>query len=178
MKLDNRPKTLIVKGAKEDSTQAVRDWYEVSIICSFPSFAFLTVSQTTGQVDSLTTVDNGDIVVTFRTRSGAEQVRLFTHGNCYIYLFVTLQGLAKGHNISLVGPVQVAWHTGPAVSLNAVPASAPPKRTPAVNSETDSAAQTVDSHMQDAPPSPGALVQEEEVASGWGDGDEDGMGML
>ncbi|KAJ7835298.1 hypothetical protein B0H13DRAFT_215950 [Mycena leptocephala] len=143
MKLDNRPKTLIVKGAKEDSTQAVRDWYE-----------------TTGQVDSLTTVDNGDIVVTFRTRSGAEQ------------------GLAKGHNISLVGPVQVAWHTGPAVSLNAVPASAPPKRTPAVNSETDGAAPTVDLHMQDAPPSPGALVQEEEVASGWGDGDEDGMGML
>jgi hypothetical protein len=30
MKLDNRPKKLLVKGVKEDSTQAVRDWYEVS----------------------------------------------------------------------------------------------------------------------------------------------------
>ncbi|KAJ6604401.1 hypothetical protein DFH09DRAFT_1122561 [Mycena vulgaris] len=133
MKLDNRPKKLIVKGVKEDSTQAVRDWYE-----------------TTGQVESLNTVENGDIMVTFRTRSAAEQ------------------GLAKGTNISLVGPVQVAWHTGPAVGSTSTPA--PKRTTPAL--------ETVDSHPQDAPMSPGAPPQEEEVASGWGDGDEDGMGML
>ena len=29
MKLDNRPKKLLVKGASPESTQAVRDWYEV-----------------------------------------------------------------------------------------------------------------------------------------------------
>ncbi|KAJ7139873.1 hypothetical protein C8R44DRAFT_604861 [Mycena epipterygia] len=139
MKLDNRPKKLVVKGVKEDSTQAVRDWYE-----------------TTGQVESLTTVDNGDIVVTFRTRNGAEQ------------------GLAKGHNISLVGPVQVAWHTGPAVGSTLTAASAPPKEASAM--DTDSTPHTGESELQDAPRSPRA--QEEEVASGWGDGDEDGMGML
>ncbi|KAJ7655070.1 hypothetical protein DFH06DRAFT_489633 [Mycena polygramma] len=141
MKLDNRPKKLIVKGTKEDSTQAVRDWYE-----------------TTGQLESLTTVDNGDIVVTFRTRSGAEQ------------------GLAKGQNISLVGPVQVAWHTGPVVGSTATSASTPHKGDTDI--DIGSAPQPVELHSQDAPHSPGGLIQEEEVASGWGDGDEDGMGML
>jgi len=139
MKLDNRPKKLMVKGVKEDSTQAVRDWYE-----------------TTGQVESVTTVEGGDIVVTFRTRSGAEQ------------------GLAKGHNISLVGPVQVAWYTGTAAETT--PSSAPLKREPGLDADADIAAQPVDEHSQDAPSSFG--VHEEEVASGWGDGDEDGMGML
>lgn len=128
MKLDNRPKKLIVKGAKQDSEQGVRDWYE-----------------TTGQVESVAAVENGDIVVTFRTRSGAEQ------------------GLAKGNNISLVGPVQVSWHTG----SSSTPASAQLKQ--------PSALDTPEPHSQDAPPSPGPL--EEEVASGWGDAEEDGMGL-
>ncbi|KAJ7783515.1 hypothetical protein DFH07DRAFT_189523 [Mycena maculata] len=136
MKLDNRPKKLVVKGAKEDSTQAVRDWFE-----------------TTGQVESVTAVENGDIIVTFRTRSGAEQ------------------GLAKGHNISLVGPVQVSWHTSG--SMGTTPATLAP--TP--SGDTDSAPPPA-SPLHDAPRSPGPSVQEEEVASGWGDGDEDGMGML
>ncbi|KAJ7130110.1 hypothetical protein C8R43DRAFT_672274 [Mycena crocata] len=139
MKLDNRPKKLIVKGVKEDSTQAVRDWYE-----------------TTGQVESLTTVDNGDIVVTFRTRSGAEQ------------------GLAKGHNISLVGPVQVAWHTGPATGSMMTTTSTAAKGTLSTHDVDHPHAADVLERLQ----SPGASVQEEEVAAGWGDGDEDGMGML
>ena len=33
MKLDNRPKKLLVKGVHEDGSQALRDWFEV--IC-FP----------------------------------------------------------------------------------------------------------------------------------------------
>ncbi|KAJ7462627.1 hypothetical protein B0H11DRAFT_2053631 [Mycena galericulata] len=136
MKLDNRPKKLIIKGAKEDSTQAVRDWYE-----------------TTGQVESVTAVENGDIIVTFRTRSGAEQ------------------GLAKGHNISLVGPVQVAWHTG---SVTSSATSGAPKLSAM---DTDSV-QPLESPSQDVRHSPAPSVQEEEVTSGWGDGDEDGMGML
>ena len=32
MKLDNRPKKLLVKGASVESLQAVRDWYEVRTI--------------------------------------------------------------------------------------------------------------------------------------------------
>lgn len=57
MKLDNRPKKLLVKDVSADSVQAVRDWYE-----------------TTGQVDSVDTLDSGDIIVSFKSRSAAEQV--------------------------------------------------------------------------------------------------------
>lgn len=32
MKLDNRPKRLLVKGVSEEKVQALRDWYEVSVI--------------------------------------------------------------------------------------------------------------------------------------------------
>jgi RNA-binding protein 26 len=35
MKLDNRPKKLLVKGVHEDSSQALRDWFEVRNL--FPS---------------------------------------------------------------------------------------------------------------------------------------------
>ena len=59
MKLDNRPKKLLVQDIGSDSIQAVRDWYEAG-----------------GQVDALETLENGDIVVTFRTRAAAEQVSL------------------------------------------------------------------------------------------------------
>ena len=31
MKLDLRPKQLLLKGVSGDSVQAVRDWYEVSV---------------------------------------------------------------------------------------------------------------------------------------------------
>ncbi|KAL1952161.1 hypothetical protein VTO73DRAFT_1310 [Trametes versicolor] len=56
MKLDLRPKKLLVKGASTESLQAVRDWYE-----------------TTGQVESVDTTDGGDIVVSFYSRGAAEQ---------------------------------------------------------------------------------------------------------
>lgn len=58
MKLDNRPKKLLVKDVGSDGVQAVRDWYEAG-----------------GQVDTVETLENGDAVVTFRTRAAAEQVR-------------------------------------------------------------------------------------------------------
>ena len=57
MKLDNRPKKLLVQDIGSDSIQAVRDWYEAG-----------------GQVDAFETLENGDVVVTFRTRAAAEQV--------------------------------------------------------------------------------------------------------
>ncbi|KAF7982060.1 hypothetical protein HWV62_30346 [Athelia sp. TMB] len=56
MKLDNRPKKLLVKGVADAGVQAVRDWFE-----------------TTGQVDSLDAAENGDLVVAFKTRAAAEQ---------------------------------------------------------------------------------------------------------
>jgi RNA-binding protein 26 len=59
MKLDNRPKKLLIKDVGSDGAQAVRDWYE-----------------TGGQVDAVETLENGDVMVTFRTRAAAEQVRL------------------------------------------------------------------------------------------------------
>ena len=41
MKLDNRPKKLLVKGAVPESTQAVRDWYEVrTVVRSFMRSVF------------------------------------------------------------------------------------------------------------------------------------------
>ncbi|CDO72420.1 hypothetical protein BN946_scf184977.g119 [Trametes cinnabarina] len=56
MKLDLRPKKLLVKGAPVESLQAVRDWYE-----------------TTGQLESVEPTESGDVIVAFRNRSGAEQ---------------------------------------------------------------------------------------------------------
>ncbi len=59
MKLDNRTKTLLVKDVGSDSIQAVRDRYEAG-----------------GQVDAFETLENGDVVVVFKTRAAAEQVCL------------------------------------------------------------------------------------------------------
>jgi RNA-binding protein 26 len=60
MRLDNRPKKLLIKDVGGDGVQAVRDWYE---------------GGGAGQVDAAETLENGDMVVTFRTRAAAEQVR-------------------------------------------------------------------------------------------------------
>lgn len=44
MKLDNRPKKLLVKGASPESLQAVRDWYEVrTVVCCDFLFAMTSV---------------------------------------------------------------------------------------------------------------------------------------
>ncbi|KAH7929331.1 hypothetical protein BV22DRAFT_1081087 [Leucogyrophana mollusca] len=56
MKLDNRPRKLLVKGVSDDAVQAVRDWYE-----------------TTGQLDSVDASGGDEIVVSFKTRLAAEQ---------------------------------------------------------------------------------------------------------
>ncbi|KAL4268008.1 hypothetical protein AB1N83_000733 [Pleurotus pulmonarius] len=56
LKLDNRPKKLLVKGVKEHDLQAVRDWYE-----------------TTGQLESAEISEGGDVTVSFRSRAAAEQ---------------------------------------------------------------------------------------------------------
>ncbi|KAI0034899.1 hypothetical protein K488DRAFT_44317 [Vararia minispora EC-137] len=56
MRLDNRPRRLLVKDVGPDAEQAVRDWYDA-----------------TGQVDSFESLEGGDLVVSFRTRAAAEQ---------------------------------------------------------------------------------------------------------
>ncbi|TFK41394.1 hypothetical protein BDQ12DRAFT_647376 [Crucibulum laeve] len=56
MKLDNRPKKLLLKGVSEDGVQAIRDWYE-----------------STGLLDTVEPVDGGDTVVSFKSRAAAEQ---------------------------------------------------------------------------------------------------------
>ncbi|KAF9243788.1 hypothetical protein BU15DRAFT_42746 [Melanogaster broomeanus] len=61
MKLDNRPRKLLVKGVHEGAVQAVREWYE-----------------TVGPLDSLDSVGDSEVLVGFRTRAAAEQARNFT----------------------------------------------------------------------------------------------------
>ncbi|KAJ3536639.1 hypothetical protein NM688_g6809 [Phlebia brevispora] len=133
MKLDNRPKKLLIKGVSVDQLQAVRDWYE-----------------TTGQVDSAEPTDDGDIIVSFKSRSAAEQ------------------GFAKGANIAAVGPVQISWHAGQtSAATNGV------TPIPTVHHEPeDTILHNVDTGTpelhEDAP------MQEEIDSGGWG-GDDFGM---
>lgn len=143
MKLDNRPKRLLVKDITTDSLQAVRDWFE-----------------TTGQVDSIDHTESGDVIVSFKSRSGAEQ------------------GFAKGNNIPLAGQKLISWFAGsqptqPSASKLASSTAATPELSSSVRHELDVA------HRPG--PEPHDIDPEEEmIVSGWGgDGeDEDGMGML
>jgi len=79
MTLDNRPKKLLVKGVRDDSSQALKDWYEVRSLSNFitvwinclHSFA----SQTTGYLESIEpTETSGTYIVTFKSRLAAETV--------------------------------------------------------------------------------------------------------
>ncbi|KZT21695.1 hypothetical protein NEOLEDRAFT_1158122 [Neolentinus lepideus HHB14362 ss-1] len=133
MKLDNRPKKLLVKDVPNDSVQGVRDWYD-----------------TTGLVDSLDMLDNGDIVVSFKSRGAAEQ------------------GLAKGTNIPAVGQIRISWYTGQAPGASASAGTFDNQDADKLGSDTLSSYDTVLRHS----PAP-----EEVAASGWGD-EEDGMGLL
>lgn len=82
MKLDNRPKKLLVKGANLEQLQGVRDWYEVQSLSHRPLLRIHAVVrkplQTTGQVESVDTTDDGSILVSFRSRPAAEQVHLYS----------------------------------------------------------------------------------------------------
>jgi len=141
MKLDNRPRKLLVKGVREDAVQALRDWYE-----------------TTGQLESAEIISDDEVLVSFRTRAAAEQ------------------GFAKGLNIAAVGPVKVSWHTAQQSQTRPEHVSAPPPQ-PVTTKDANPEDTRSASPTQARRPSP--RPQEEEiVASGWGDGDEDGMGMF
>ncbi|EPQ60916.1 hypothetical protein GLOTRDRAFT_118964 [Gloeophyllum trabeum ATCC 11539] len=122
LKLDNRPKKLLIKGAPSENVQGVRDWYEA-----------------TGHMESLETLDNGDIVVSFKSRGAAEQ------------------GLAKGTNIPSVGQVRISWFTGQSAGTAADTSA----------SATQDASESMPPYDMDTRHSP--PVQEEVTASGWGD---------
>ncbi|TFY59515.1 hypothetical protein EVJ58_g5728 [Rhodofomes roseus] len=140
MKLDLRPKKLLLKGISGDSVQAVRDWYEPG-----------------GQVDSVDTTDDGDAIVSFKSRAAAEQA------------------LAKGTSIPPIGQVQISWYQAPQPTAGASkPASVPPEA-PSVVEE-----KTVVDERPGSPSSPeDSHMHEEMDAAGWGGDDgEDGFGML
>ncbi|GAW09315.1 hypothetical protein F5879DRAFT_455844 [Lentinula edodes] len=135
MTLDNRPKRLLVKGVSSENEQALRDWYE-----------------TTGQMESITQTETGDMVVSFRTRTAAEQ------------------GLAKGTSIPMVGSVKVAWLTGQPTSS---PIGSVSTDSRAVETSLQEASKVDLEELE-----PDSLVEEAEdvVVSGWGR-EDDGMGM-
>ncbi|KAI0824150.1 hypothetical protein BC628DRAFT_1323183 [Trametes gibbosa] len=147
MKLDLRPKKLLVRGAPAESLQAVRDWYE-----------------TTGQVESVETSDNGDIVIAFYSRGAAEQ------------------GLAKGTHIATVGPVQISWQAGQSTQTNGAIAAS---KSPATLGQPTSTPKEEDSAMDGTLPGPSELeanaddshMHEVSDAAGWG-AEDDGFGMM
>lgn len=130
MKLDNRPRKLLVKGVPEESVEVAQNWYG-----------------TTNGVEGVERLGNGDLIVSFKTRSSAEQ------------------GHAKGTNLPTVGQIEVSWNT--AGQSNPGPSESP--------GATDMGGAVTSGGS--ALPEKGA-PDEEAVASGWGDDDEDGMGML
>lgn len=78
MKLDNRPRKLLVKGVPEESAEVAQNWYGVRISDLSPTPSFIVESvglQTTNGVENVERLANGDLVVSFKTRSSAEQVR-------------------------------------------------------------------------------------------------------
>ena len=78
MKLDNRPRKLLVKGVPEESVEVAQNWYGVRISDFSPTSSPVVESgglQTTNGVDGVERLANGDLIVSFKTRSSAEQVR-------------------------------------------------------------------------------------------------------
>jgi len=80
MKLDNRPRKLLVKGVPEESVEVAHNWYGVRIpdFSTRPSLvAESERRQTTNGVENVERLADGDLIVSFKTRSSAEQVRGF-----------------------------------------------------------------------------------------------------
>ncbi|KAF8640345.1 hypothetical protein AX17_000017 [Amanita inopinata Kibby_2008] len=148
MKLDNRPKKLLVKGVNEENVEAVREWFN-----------------STGQVESVETIETGDVVVAFRSRPVAEQA------------------LAKGTAIPNVGTVQLTWYTGSASASGRTTTTSsssihPPSSATGGGEGGDDSMGDSGSGEHYRPRSP---HEEEIIASGWGGGDDDdgdGMGMF
>ena len=170
MKLDNRPRKLLVKGVPEESVEIAQNWYGVRISRFLPTQSLLLSEglQTTNGLETVERLSNGDLVVSFKTRTSAEQVsRFYLIGFLNPVLTIGLlgQGQAKGTNMPTVGQIEVSWH----VASQSTPA-------PSEQSGPTDMGGVVASGGS-ALVEKGAL-DEEAVASGWGDDGEDGMGML
>lgn len=139
MKLDNRPKKLVLKGVGQDAVEHAKSWFEA-----------------TGQMDTLETTDDGDVVVGFKSRAAAEQA------------------LAKGNNIPSLGQVTISWQGAPAPSAAHSSASAGPSKgaTPSPEqqpeSQPDERAEPVQRPYSPAP---------DPVYASGGYSDEEEMGM-
>jgi RNA-binding protein 26 len=127
-------------------------------------------------MESIEIVESGDIVVSFKSRAAAEQVRRLIcrvqnknlNWSCY-------QGMSKGYNVPTVGTIQLSWHTGKQSTAATISTSTSPGAADHTSAESERLPSPEQATLHSS------RVQEEEVvASGWGeDGDgEDGMGML
>lgn len=147
MKLDNRPKRLLVKGVTAEKLQGVRDWYEA-----------------VGTLESVDTLDNGDVVVAFKTRGAAEQASCAIVRASILMTDFLMQGIGKGTNIPVVGKVEVSWLSGPAPT--------PKANGGALAAIPDGAD---DQQMHE----PEGTREDEASTSGWdADRDTDTMGMM
>ncbi|PPQ90430.1 hypothetical protein CVT25_014948 [Psilocybe cyanescens] len=150
MKLDNRPKKLLVKGVREDNFQALRDWYE-----------------TTGQLESIEPSDGAgrtSYIVSFKSRPGAE-AGLAKGANIPIVGSVQISWYTGKDGNTNMTPTQTSK------VLPSEPSGGTPTASHSIEHDHD-APRSPETHA--------AHLQEEEiVASGWGGGDdEDGMGLL
>ena len=161
MKLDNRPKKLLLKGASSEQLQGVRDWYEVSIYTSSTKYTMSDfATQTTGQVESVDVTDGGDLLVSFKSRAAAEQ------------------GMAKGTNVPIIGSVQVSWYTGqPSSTSTTTKASPAPADHPVGGEEHTEPPPMSPVHDDTHMPEEHEHEHVESVSGGWGDADDD-FGML
>ena len=60
MKLDNRPKKLVLKGVGADALEHAKNWYQVSNPTLSP-YSTLMCMQSTGQLDTVETTDDGTV---------------------------------------------------------------------------------------------------------------------
>ncbi|KAL1691909.1 hypothetical protein GGG16DRAFT_90680 [Schizophyllum commune] len=108
MKLDNRPKKLVLKGVGADGLEHAKNWY-----------------QSTGQLDTVETTDDGDVVVGFKSRAAAEQA------------------LAKGNDVPSLGHVTIVWHgtSAPTATQSSASAATSKGATPAPDQASQPAEQ-------------------------------------
>ena len=104
MKLDNRPRKLLVKGVPAESVEVAQNWYGVRI-SSRPTPCFAIESenlQTTNGVESVERLADGDLIVCFKNRSSAEQVRriLFDLSSLMSPRLRIWTGVRKGHEFA------------------------------------------------------------------------------
>ena len=180
MKLDNRPKRLLVKGVSEDNSKVLHDWFNVGTSLSILGMVILT---------SLTRLAKWNLsyrlnpaTSLFRSKHVLGQNRfVFFSKPCRFYKMTVIQGLSKGSNVPSIGMIQMSWYHG---STPVVPAPRDLRPTHSPFEVSDIAMKEDEGPRLglpevEVPRSPHAQ-DEELITSGWGEeGDgEDGMGML